>query len=134
MSEGRRALCPLGMVLVLPCGVAVPQGGLGAGWQHQECWNPGAEPTQARAGCLGKLGAATAREGGGDGGIRGEMEEMDTRVEEESRAGRHGGGISVETEMGVEEVGLGWKSGWMRWDEVMAGMGKGGDGNRIRWK
>lgn len=54
---------------------------------------------------------------------------MDTRVEEESRASRHGGGISVETEMGVEEVGLGWKSGRMRWDG-----GDGGDGQRWRWK
>lgn len=57
---------------------------------------------------------------------------MDTRVEEERRAGRHGGGISVETEMDVEEVGLGWKwrrLGWMRWDG-----GDGGDGQRWRWR
>ena len=66
-------------------------------------------------GCVGKVGAATVRDGGGGGGVRGNMEEMDKGVQEEGVASRHGDGTRMETgvcggggigmEVRVDEVG-----------------------------
>lgn len=143
MAEGTRALCPLGVLLALQWGQpgirgqsrldpAVSGAALGAGRQHQKCWNPGAEPSQPPVGCAGKVGAATGREGGD--GVGGRWRRW-TKGWRRKQGLRDTEMRSSWKQMCVEEVGLGWewrKSGWMRWDG-----GDGGGGQRWkrwRWK